>query len=148
MWITSPVNWKSPWTRQRQQAELRQQVQSRPITFSTRAFVRVRKPLNTWVSWHPRLGGGPQLILRDQALEVSAPQGMMLESRDIFLATDYVTMWRDRVGWAGTPLDRRECIRLRSDHEAVEVAVSPDSGIEGTWNALLQVGVRPRQASE
>ena len=51
-------------------------------------------------------------------------------------------MWHDRIGWAGTPLGRKDCIRLRFDGP-IELALTPDSGVEEAWQALVNAGVRP-----
>jgi hypothetical protein len=65
------------------------------------------------VNWNHHYGGGPRLVVRTRGIEVSAPQGMMLERRSFFFSAETATMWRDRVGWAGTALGRKECIRLQ-----------------------------------
>jgi hypothetical protein len=129
--------------RNRQQAE--EWAWDEPVTYSTKVFVRSRKPRNTWVSWNHRLGGGPELIIRGQTIQVLAPQGRMLESRNVSFSASSTTMWRDQVGWAGTPFDQRECIRLRENGATwkIELALTPKSGIEATWEALIGAGVHP-----
>jgi hypothetical protein len=129
----------------RQQAE--EWAWDQPVTYSTKVFVRSRKSRNTWVSWNHRLGGGPELIVRGQAIQVLAPQGMVLESRNISFSALNTTMWRDQVGWAGTPFDRKECIRLRKNGAEweIELALTPESGIEATWQALTEAGVHPKE---
>ena len=88
-------------------------------------------------------GGGPRLLIRHGAIEVRAPQGMMQDSRDICLRVDTARMWRDKVGWAGTALGRRECIHLvgRDETAEVEVALSPVSNFEEVWAALRRAGI-------
>lgn len=115
------------------------------MTYSTKAFVRVRKPLNTWVDWNRRLGGGPSIVVHTQGVEISAPQGMMLENRHLVLPAERATMRLDRVGWAGTPLGRRKCIRIsgRDRDRPIEVAISPESDINETWQALIDSGFMP-----
>jgi hypothetical protein len=68
---------------------------------------------------------------------------MMLDSRDICLRADTTRMWRDEVGWAGSDLDRRECIRLvgRDETAEVELALSPLSDFEEVWTALRRAGI-------
>jgi hypothetical protein len=83
-----------------------------PTIYEAHTFVRARRRGNSWVSWNHRLGGGPVLTVRNRSLEVSAPQGMSLESRDIVIKSGEATMWFDKVGWAGTPFARKECIHV------------------------------------
>jgi hypothetical protein len=54
-------------------------------------------------------------------------------------------MWLDRLGWGGTPIAQRECIRLDgNDANGTLLAVSPKGRpIQQAWNALLQAGVTP-----
>lgn len=118
--------------------------------YESRAFIRVKRPFKSWVSWNSRLGGGPLLTVRHGSFELSAPQGMMLESRDLVIEAGSATMWPDKVGWAGTRLDRKECIHVvgRDQRGRVEVAISPRDGIRGAWQALLASGVRPRTGTQ
>jgi hypothetical protein len=120
-------------------------VQNQPITYSTNAFVRERR-LRAWVNWSSRLGGGPQMIVRTRGIEVSAPRGMVLESRALFLNAEKASMWVDRVGWAGTPFGRKDCIRLCGHDEGsrVDLALTPDTGIAETWQALLTAGAQQK----
>ncbi len=117
-------------------------------TYSVKAFVRVRRPHNSWVNWNHRLGGGPTLTVRAKAFEVTAPKGTMLETRDIAVLAEDATMKIDRVGWAGTPFGKRECIRIsgRDKKGAVELAIEPEFGIQDAWQALIGAGVQPDSA--
>jgi hypothetical protein len=119
-------------------------VQGQPVTYGVRAFVRERR-VGAWVDWSNRLGGGPQLLVRTRGIEVSAPQGMVLESRAVFLTAEKASMTVDRVGWAGTPLGKRDCIRLKGHDEGcgVDLAISPETGIDPAWQALVDAGVHP-----
>jgi hypothetical protein len=119
-------------------------VRSQPVTFSSRTFVRRRYPLR-WTQWAYRYGGGPVVSVHTRGIEVSAPQGMQLDSRTVYFKGDESRMWVDHVGWAGTPLGRRECIRLCAGGHgrAVDLALYPDAGIEQTWKALVAAGVVP-----
>jgi hypothetical protein len=125
---------------------VKKSVRRQAVIYSTKAFVRVRKPLNSWVNWNHRLGGGPVLTVRTQGLEVSAPQGMMLESRDIVMSAENASMQLDKIGWAGTPIGLRECIHIsgRDDNGSVELAISAESDLESAWQALLDAGVQPK----
>lgn len=51
-------------------------------------------------------------------------------------------IWQDEVGWAGTGLGRRKCIRLiaRDETAEVELALSPLTAFEEAWAALQQAG--------
>jgi hypothetical protein len=71
---------------------------------------------------------------------------MMLESRDIVMSAQNASMQIDRIGWAGTPIGRRECIHIsgRDDKGSVELAISPESDLESAWQALLDAGVQPK----
>jgi hypothetical protein len=123
-------------------------VQSQPVTYSTRAFVRERR-FGAWTNWSHTYKGGPQLIVRTRGIEVSAAQGMVLESRAIFVTAEKASMSIDRVGFGGTGIGRRECIRLlgQDDGCGVDLAISPETGIESAWEALVQAGVRPSSAT-
>lgn len=102
------------WVRQRRNRELNAWVQNQTVIYDCAVLVRqCMHPGGNWVDWSRSLGGGPRLLIRAGAIEVRAPQGMMLDSRDICLRADTARMWRDEVGWAGSALGRRECIHLR-----------------------------------
>ena len=113
------------------------------VIYSCHTFVRVRRPRNSWVSWNNRLGGGPVLVVRPGWFEVSAPQGMMMESRHLLIRSEGALMWFDKVGWAGTPFDRKECIHVagRDRKGNVEMALSPVGEMQEAWQALLESGV-------
>jgi hypothetical protein len=142
------VKW--PSKRREESCALQERVQSQPVMYTTKTFVRSRSQRlgnswanrYTWVSWNLRYGGGPRLVVRTRGIEVSAPQGMLLERRSFFFSAEAATMWRDRIGWAGTPLGRRDCIRLQFG-DPVELALTPELGVEEAWQALISAGVRP-----
>jgi hypothetical protein len=51
----------------------------------------------------------------------------------------------DRVGWAGTPFDRKDCIRVTGEDQIgrrVELALTPEDGLQNAWDALVKSGVR------
>ncbi len=74
---------------------------------------------------------------------------MMLESRGIVFPAATATMWRDRVGWAGGPLGRKDCIRIRvpQGRRWIEIAITPDEGVDAAWEALHRAGVQAKEAS-
>ena|SRR2546421_2110884 len=114
--------------------------------YESRAFVRSKRRFNSWVDWNSRLGGGPLLSVRDGSFELSAPRGTRFESRDLVIPSDSATMWLDKVGWAGTRLNRKECIHVTGRDQrgrVVEFAISPKGGHREAWQALLDSGVRP-----
>jgi hypothetical protein len=121
------------WVRQRRNRELNAWVQNQTVIYDCAVLVRqCMHPGGNWVDWSRSLGGGPRLLIRAGAIEVRAPQGMMLDSRDICLRADTTRMWRDEAGWAGSALGRRECIHLvgRDETAEVELALSPLSNFE------------------
>jgi len=131
------------WVRQRRNRELNAWVQNQRVIYDCVVLVRqCMHPGGNWVDWSQRLGGGPRLLVRAGAIEVRAPQGMILDSRDICLRADTTRMWRDEVGWAGSALGRRECIHLvgRDETGEVELALSPLSDFEEVWAALRRAG--------
>ena len=133
--------------RQRRNRELDAWVQNQPVIYDCAVLVRQCKhPGGNWVDWSRSLGGGPRLLVRSGAIEVRAPRGMILDSRDICLRAGTARMWRDEVGWAGTALGRRECIRLvgRDETAEVELALSPLSDFEEVWAALRLAGIAER----
>ena len=85
------------------------------------------------------------ISVHESGIEVSMPQGMILESRTIFFSGPESKMWMDKVGWGGTFLLRKECIRLCSGEgrNALDLALTPDAGIQATWQALLAARVDP-----
>jgi hypothetical protein len=132
------------WVRQRGNRELNAWVQNQMVIYECAVLVRqCMHPGGNWVDWSRSIGGGPRLLARAGAIEVRAPQGMMLDSRDICLRADTTRMWRDEVGWAGTALGRRECIHLvgRDETAEVELALSPVSNLEEAWAALCRAGI-------
>ncbi len=127
-------------------------VRAQPVVFSTPTLAQQltyegRFSAN-WVQWSPKYGG-PLLVVRRGGVEVVAPQGMMLDSRDVCFRADTAEMWKDTIGLLGGPLRRSECIRLRGRDETafVEFALTPEAGIEPTWRALAEAGVQPREDS-
>ncbi len=129
--------------RQRRNRELDAWVRNQPVIYECAVLVRqCMHPGGNWVDWSRSLGGGPRLLIRAGAIEVRAPQGMLLNSRDICLRADAARMWRDEVGWAGSALGRRECIHLvgRDETAEVELALSPLCNSEEVWAALRRAG--------
>jgi hypothetical protein len=121
---------------------------SSDAVFTTPTFVRTRRRWNSWVSWNNRLGGGPMLLVRAHAFRIVAQQGTRLESRDLTFESSTATMRFDRIGWAGTPIDRKNCIHLfvvDGRGRRVELALTPKVGLRAAWDALLGSGVQAAQ---
>ena len=113
-------------------------------TYSSRSFVRTRRRLNTWVDWHPKLGGGPTVEVFADRVRIFAPQGMMLESRDLEILAATASIRRDNIGWAGTPFRKRSCVRIsgRTRGRPIEVALSAPADLNDLWRGLLAAGFR------
>lgn len=116
---------------------------SKQIRYETTTFVRSKRPRNTWVSWNHRLGGGPVLTIRADDFEVRAPQGWVGSPRQVVVNAANAKMSVDRIGWAGTALDRKRCIHIvgRDQVGEIELALSPDSDFDAAWEALERAGV-------
>jgi hypothetical protein len=92
--------------------------------------------------------GRPVFIVRSDTIEVFA-RPRILSFGSIVMATQGATMRLDQIGPLGLPIFRRDCIRLSGTsvrgaaghNSAIELAVTPDRGIEAAWQALLAVGV-------
>jgi len=112
--------------------------------YISRAFVRTRRPLSTWVDWHPKLGGRPTVEVFADKVRIFAPQGMMLESRDLEILAATASIRRDNIGWAGTPFRKRSCIRIsgRTRVRPIEVALSAPADLNELWRELLAAGFR------
>jgi hypothetical protein len=87
---------------------------------------------------------GAQLLVRGAGIEVSLapPIGRFMSAERFFNACE-TTMRLDRIGWSGTPIGKRDCIRLEGIDATgkVELAVSPvGASIQDAWNALLSAG--------
>lgn len=85
------------------------------------------------------------LLVKTHSFQIVAPQGMLLESRDLTFESSTATMRLGRVGWAGTPIDRKNCIHLTAHDDRgrrTELALTPKSGLQAAWEALLGSGVQ------
>jgi len=80
------------------------------------------------------------LTIRRGSVELQAPKGTLLENRNVAFSSDDATIKRDAIGWAGTAFGRRQCIRITGSK--VEVAVTPELGLDASWLALLDAGFR------
>jgi hypothetical protein len=81
------------------------------------------------------------------SFEVSAPQGWIGDSRDLVVESSSATMWLDRIGWAGTPFDRKNSIHIAAEDQTgrrVELALTPDAGLQVLWDALVTAGIQAR----
>lgn len=133
------------FVRQRRNRDLNAWVQDQAVLFECPVLVRqCLHPGANWVDWNSKLGGGPRLLIRRGAIEVKAPQGMMLQTRDVCLVAATTSMWHDEIGWAGTALGQRECIHLLGKDETseVELALTAIENLGATWAALVQSGVQ------
>lgn len=128
--------------RERSNHDLAEWVQSQPEGLSCRTFVREHFPLR-WTSWSSRYAGGPVLSIRGTGIQVLAGQGMILDSRNLYFDAAHTKMWKDIVGWGGTPIARKPCIRLLSGEGRlrIDVALTPEVGIDAAWRALQEAGV-------
>lgn len=132
--------------RRRQEAPLRDWIAEQPVVFETQALVRIRASGVEGSGWGTlKSPAGARLIVHMGGLEASIGSANVLASGN-FMRTSDATMWRDRVGWAGTAIGRQECIRLHGfdGRRARDWAVTPrESSIEEVWQVLLGVGVKP-----
>jgi len=129
-------------SREKSNHALAEWVHGQPESFSTRTFVREHFPWR-WTNWSNSYAGGPVLSVRGSGIQLLAGQGMVLESRNLYFDAAGSKMWRDSVGWGGTPIARKACIRLLSGEGRmrIDVALTPEVGIEATWLALDEAGV-------
>ena len=113
-------------------------------SYSSRTFVRTRRRFGSWVDWHHSLGGGPTVEVYADKVRVFAPQGTMLDSRDLEILAATATIRRDYIGWAGTPIGKRHCIRIsgRTRRRPIEVALSAPADLNDLWRELLAAGFR------
>lgn len=132
--------------RRRQEAPLRDWIAGQPVIFETRALVRILASGLEGSGWVTlKSPAGARLVVHMGGLEASIGSANVLVSGN-FMRTSDATMWRDRLGWQGTAVGRRECIRLHGfDGRRVrDWAVFPrGSSIEEVWQALLGAGVKP-----
>jgi hypothetical protein len=65
-----------------------------------------------------------------------------LESRNLYFDAAHTKMCKDIVGWGGSPIARKACIRLRSGEGRlrIDVALTPEVGIEAAWLAPREAG--------
>lgn len=127
---------------------LEEWVRSQPVTYATKAKVRLRAPLGGWVDYKNGLGS-VQFVVRTKGIEVSLVRGAarLVDFGRVarFLSAPESTMWLDNIGLFGTPAFRRKCIRL-SGHDnngRVDLAISPVGDLDEAWQALLEAGARP-----
>jgi hypothetical protein len=84
------------------------------------------------------------MTVRTGSVEIVVPQAMLPESTSIVFSSETSTVGRDVVGWAGTLFGRRSCIRISgSDRRGrIDVAVTPETGLDEAWRALIEAGFR------
>ena len=136
--------------RERRNEPLKAWVRGQPVTYETRAKVRLRASLGGWVAYKNSFGG-VQLVVRTKGIEVSlrGVGGRLVPGVERFLSGGESTMAEDEIGWLGSPFLRRRCIRLsgRDRNSRVDLAISPKGGIDEAWQALLDAGVTPDEGA-
>ena len=132
--------------RQRQEASLKEWIADQPVLFATRALVRIRASGAEGFGWRTlNSRGGARLVIHGGGIEVTIGRGDGFISGNLMRASD-ATMWRDRIGWGGSFVRKRDCIRLHgfNGRIASEWAVTPwEASLDEVWQALLAVGVTP-----
>jgi hypothetical protein len=103
----------------------------------------------SWLQWNPNLGCGPELEVGSRAIRVSAPQGMMFESRNFSFLTSDTVMWRENFGLLGLPILRRDFIRLSVSNQRrkSDFAIQTSDDTDVVWAALVRAGVSTRSTN-
>jgi hypothetical protein len=131
--------------RQSREAPLARAIKEQPVTFSTRAPVRIRGT-DKGGGWGTLKGfGGARLLVRPDGLQVTVGLGDGFASGR-FLRSSDASMWRDHGGWAGSSIGERESIRLRGfdGRSTRDWAITPrGASLDEVWQALLDAGVTP-----
>jgi hypothetical protein len=136
--------------RRRQETPLKELIRDQAVVLTTAALIRMRASGVEGFGWVTMKGpGGAQLVVHGGGIEATIGRADGLISGNFMRASD-ATMWRDRVGWGGTFIGERDCIRLHGfDSRRIrDWAVSPQgTSIDEVWQALLAVGVTPTEPS-
>jgi hypothetical protein len=84
-----------------------------------------------------------------RAIRVSAPQGMMFESRNFSFLTSDTVMWRENFGLLGLPILRRDFIRLSVSNQRrkSDFAIQTSDDTDVVWAALVRAGVSTRSTN-
>jgi hypothetical protein len=134
------------WRRQRQEASLKEWITDQPVLFTTRALVRIRASGAEGFGWRTvRSRGRARLVVHGGGIEVTIGRGDGFISGNSMRASD-ATMWRDRIGWGGSFIRKRDCVRLHgfNGRTTSDWAVTPrETSLDEVWQALLAVGVTP-----
>jgi hypothetical protein len=132
--------------RQRQEQPLRDSITAQPVRFATSALVRIRASGAVGFGWRTFKGRGrARLVVHAGGIEATIGRGDRFISGNFMRASD-ATMWRDRMGWGGSFIGKRDCIRLQGfdGRTTADWAVTPrDTPLDEVWQALLAVGVTP-----
>jgi hypothetical protein len=132
--------------RQRQEASLKDWITDQPVQFSTMALVRIRASGAQGFGWRTlRSPRRTRLVVHEGGIEATIGRGDGFISGN-FMRTSDATMWRDRVGWGGFSIGKRDCIRLHGfdGRTTTDWAVTPrGTSLDDVWQVLLTVGVTP-----
>jgi hypothetical protein len=136
--------------RQRQEASLKEWITDQPVLFATRALVRIRASGADGFGWRTmKSRGRARLVVHGGGIEVTIGRGDGFISGNLMRVSD-ATMWRDRIGWGGSFIRKRDCIRLHgfNGRTTSDWAVTPrETSLDEVWQALLVVGVTPAGAT-
>lgn len=90
-------------------------------------------------------GRGIFVVVTANAIQLEFPGPGELLGMDLLIATEGARLRRARLGWVGTPLDRREYVVVAGEElkSQVELALAPEDGdLDRLERALLEVGAQ------
>ena len=131
--------------RRRREAPTRSWISGQPVLFSTTALVRIRASGAEGRGWRAlKSRAGTRLVVHSGGLEATGTANGF--SSGTQMLSEGTTMWRDQVGWDGSPVGKSDCIRLHGS-DGVRIrdwAVTPkDASVDELWDALDEAGVTP-----
>lgn len=139
--------------RQHREAPLAHSIEDEAIVFSTAALIRIRSSSKLdGTGWGTLKGpAGAQLVIHVNGLQATIGRtGDGLLSGNFMRSSD-ATMWREQIGWGGTSVGERDCIRLHGfdGHGTRDWAVTPrGASVDDVWKALLDAGVTPSDPNQ